>query len=908
MSPGPRSSVTTSGFGPGYGIVAHGQKMHNNNIILDGAPLRTGIHGMVRMRPSVEAVSEFRVEAGWYNAELGTQSGAQIITSIRPGTNDFHGTLFQFFRAEELDARNFFENDPNEPKRPLTRNTFGGVLSGPIIKNELFFTANLEIFRERRSGRSFAIYPSQLMRRGELTEPFFAGKPILDIDTCLDPADASTCGTFANNIIPQSRISPIATKVMRFWPQPNFVNPLFDGKNNYAYTSKNDINDGQFFLRSDWNLNDKNKIFGRYGIQKIEPLRINALASVDPRFTFFNPKRQQNATMTWTRFLSNTSLYELRVSYNRDIYQRRTGFTGEAWNNFTELGIPGQTEAPFDSRPTSISVSNCCSLGASDVNSIWDESRMVAQHLSFIKGNHSIKTGVEYNLVRTARRTVTFINGGFDFTGLHSGVPFADFLLDQPRRVRLGNIPGTSNAGTFPDFEYWRLHPYVQDEWKMTPNLTMNIGLRWEYNSPFVDDRGESRNIDLGTGELFPAPGTARFPLNEVSKNNWAPRFGLAWRPLGETDFVIRSGYGIFYNVNMINNFVPILAGNPPGTLRIEEIALARRPVIRMATADQAQNLLIRSSASGAATTDTIGIAQQWHLNIQKSLPWDLVAEIGYSGSKSDHFDNPAEYNAFLPGTIGTANPVRRYPQFSSIEIHDNAASGTYHGLLTKIERRFSEGLTFLQTYTWSKGMFDSRACCGAQRPNNPHDRRTAERGRGDFDITHRTTTAFLWELPIGRSLRGAAKHVVAGWQVNGVLVLATGLPIHPTQSRAPVDDGCSRCTRRPMRIGNGNLSGSARTLDRWFDTSAFVLADGQYGDTGRSILEEPGRTSLDFSIFKNFDVAEGHRVQFRWEMYNATNTPPFLTPTTNIQSGNFGRVTRALEGREMQLGLRWEF
>ena len=198
MSPGPRSSVTTGGFGPGYGIVAQGQKMHNNNIILDGAPLRTGIHGMVRMRPSVEAVSEFRVEAGWYNAEYGTQSGAQIITTIRPGTNEFHGTLFHFFRAEELDARNFFENDPSVPKRPLTRNTFGGVLSGPIVKNKLFFTANVEILGERRSSQSFATYPTQLMRNGELTEPFFADERILDIATCTDPADASTCGAFAN--------------------------------------------------------------------------------------------------------------------------------------------------------------------------------------------------------------------------------------------------------------------------------------------------------------------------------------------------------------------------------------------------------------------------------------------------------------------------------------------------------------------------------------------------------------------------------------------------------------------------------------------------------------------------------------------------------------------------------------
>lgn len=908
MSRGPRTSVTTSGFGPGYGIAAMGQKVHNNNIILDGAPLRTGIHGMVRMRPSVEAIQEFRIEAGWYNAEFGSQSGAQIITSIRPGTNDFHGTLFHFFRAEELDARNFFEN-PNAQKQPLTRNTFGGVLSGPIISNKLFFTTNIEIFRERRSGQSFATYPSQLMRNGELTEPFFSGSPILDISTCTNPADASTCGSFANNVIPQNRISPIAQNVMRFWPQSNFGSTQFDGTNNFSGSSKNNLDDDQFYLRNDWNINDKNKIFGRYGFQDVTPASVNVLASVDPRFTAFNPKRQQNATLTWTRFLTNTALNELRVSYNRDVFNRATGFTDTGWNNFTELGIPGQTEDSHDARPTSIAITGCCSLGAGDVNQIWDESRMIADHVSFIKGDHSIKMGAEYNLVRTSRRTISFANGDFAFNGIHSGVGFADFLLDQPQRVRLGNIPGAATAGTFPDFEYWRLHPYIQDEWKISPNLTMNVGLRWEYNSPFVDDRGESRNFDKATGELFPAPGMARVALNDVSKNNWAPRLGFAWRPLGGTDFVVRTGYGIFYNVNMINNFVPILAANPPRTLRIEEVALARQPIITMATADQAQNQLLQSSVSGAATDHTVGVVHQWNFNIQKSLPWNLVAEIGYAGSKSDHFDMPAEYNAFLPNTIGTANPTRPYSNFSSIEIHDNSASGNYHGLLTKLEKRFSRGVTFLQTYTWSKVMFDSRACCGAQRPANPWDRRTAERGRGDFDITHRTTTAFLWDLPFGNNLRGAAKHIIGGWQVNGVLVLATGLPVHPIQSLAPVDDGCPRCTRRPDRLANGNLSGGSRSLDRWFNTDAFSLAEGHYGTSGRAIIEEPGRAGLDMSIFKNIVFSEeGHTIQLRWEMYNATNTPPFLTPQLNIQNGNFGRITSALEGREMQLGLRWQF
>ena len=918
MSRGPRSSVTTSGFGPGYGIAAQGQKVHNNNIILDGASLRTGIHGMVRMRPSVEAIQEFRVESGWYNAEYGTQSGAQIITSIRPGTNDYHGTLFHFFRAEEMDARNFFEN-PNIPKRPLTRNTFGGVLSGAIVENKLFFTVNVESLNERRSGQGFATYPTQLMRSGELTGPFFSGDPIVDIGTCVDPADASTCGAFANNIIPLSRISPISQKVMNFWPQPNFGNQQFDGKNNFSGNTKNDLNDNQIYVRNDYNINDNNKIFGRYGSQKITPSSANVLASVDPRFKYFNPRRQQNATMTWTRFLTNTALNELRVSYNRDTYFRRTGFTDTGWSNLQELGIPGQTEDPHDARVSTIRITQCCSLGASDVNQIWDESRSISNATSFIKGNHNLKMGVEYNLVRTSRRTIQAANGDFTFNGVHSGTGFADFLLDQPQRIRLGNIPGKANAGTYPDFEYWRLHPYLQDEWKVTPNLTLNLGIRWEYNSPFVDDRGESRNFDMGTAELFPAPGVARVALNTVSKANFAPRFGIAWRPLGGTDFVIRTGYGIFYNVNMINNFVPILAANPPGTARIEETALARRPVITMATADQAANQILRASASGANVENTVGEVQQWNFNIQKSLPWNLVAEVGYSGSKSDHFDNPAEYNAFLLPTIGTDNPTRRWPQWSSIEIHDSAASGSYHGLLTKLERRFAGGLTFLQTYTWSKVMFDSRACCGATRPNNPHDRRTGERGRGDFDITHRGTSAFLWELPFGENLSGAAKHIVGGWQVNGTLLLATGLPIDINQGRTdPTEgDGCPRCGRRPYRIADGNLPSGQRTLDRWFDTDAFVFASpasrvalgkSLYGDAGRSIVEEPGRVGLDFSVFKNFEVAEGHRVQFRLEMYNATNTPPFLTPQRNVRSGNFGRITSALESREMQLGLRWLF
>jgi hypothetical protein len=228
-----------------------------------------------------------------------------------------------------------------------------------------------------------------------------------------------------------------------------------------------------------------------------------------------------------------------------------------------------------------------------------------------------------------------------------------------------------------------------------------------------------------------------------------------------------------------------------------------------------------------------------------------------------------------------------------------------------KLERDFANGFTLLQTYTWSKTLFDSLACCGAVRPNSPYDR-GLERGLAETDVRHRATTAFLYELPWLRGRRGFLGQVLGNWQVNGVVVLESGLPINPTQTIKPVEDGCPRCAHRPDRIADGRLDRSERTLDRFFDTSAFRLVpqgSGRYGNAGRNILTAPGQVNIDFSVFKNFPINERRqRIQFRWESYNFTNTPAFLAPNTDIQSGDFGRIRSAEAGRIMQFGLRWEF
>jgi hypothetical protein len=351
-----------------------------------------------------------------------------------------------------------------------------------------------------------------------------------------------------------------------------------------------------------------------------------------------------------------------------------------------------------------------------------------------------------------------------------------------------------------------------------------------------------------------------------------------------------------------MNMFVPALAANPPNNLNINELNTAGLVRIRMANADQAKALNINSEINSADTKRGVGDVQQWNFNIQRMQPFSTLLEVGYMGSKSSHFDSPRTVNPYVQGTT-----TRVYPNWGPIENISLDAAGSYHGLLMKAEKRMSRGITFLQTYTWSKTMFDSFACCGAQRHNNPYAW-ALEKGLAETDQRHRATTAFTWELPFAKGKRNFRGQVLGGWQLTGSFNIETGLPMHPSQALKPIDDGCPRCNHRPDRIADGNLPSDQRTLFRWFDTSAFVTARGHYGNSGRDILVSPGLTSLDLGVFKHFPIAEHKAIELRWETYNFTNTPPFNPPTLEISSGLFGRITSAGLGREMQFGLRFQF
>ena len=573
-----------------------GQKVHNNAVQLDGAPLKTSMHGVIRMRPSVEAIEEFRVESGWYSAEYGTQSGAQIVAAMRPGTNQFHGTLFEFLRNDKLDARNLFNTRHQGAAAPQHLRRRGERARSSRTRHSSPSTASsFASAAARRHSRSIlrrrcaqAISPNRIS-----AAPTARSIPILDLSSGLP---------FPGNQIPASRIAPQASGFFKFWPLPNFGPAEFNGTNNYTGISRDLTNDDQEFVRVDHNFSSKDKLFGRYGIET-ENLPTFPL-NPNPYFVTRRPRRQQNATATYTRLVSASMLNELRVSYNRDVFKTYDDMSGSTFNIFNDLHIPGQTNNPTDTGLPSLSITGVSGLGNTDINTIWDESRQMLDNFSINKGAHAIKFGVEYTRLRLDRRTVNFVKGAFNFTGIHSSLApgvtgaergrlaWPDFLLDEPSQVRLGysnNLPPGINPGlTYPRTRFWRAHGFIHDDWKVLPNLTLNLGLRYEYNSAIVDTSGQSRNMDWSKLQLFPEPGKSG-PLNDPSQRQFAPRIGLAWRPFGGNNTVIRAGYGIFYNVNMINMWVPALATAPPNNININELNPAGQILIRMATADQAE-------------------------------------------------------------------------------------------------------------------------------------------------------------------------------------------------------------------------------------------------------------------------------------------------------------------------------
>ncbi len=883
------NAVGTSGF-----FSISGSRPEGNQFTYNGMNVTNEFTGGTFAYPPIDSIQEFKIVQNNYSADLGGRTGQVLVTS-KGGTNEFHGSAYEFFRNDHLDANNFFSNLAGLPKRPLKQNQFGASLGGPVLRNQTFFFVNYEGARIRRGNTSTTTVPTARMRGGDLSE---LGRAV---------RDPLTGDPFPNAIIPANRISPIATNTMRLADYP--LQNVAGVRNNYtiAPSARNDLN--QVAARIDESFSEKDKVWGSYYWAKLD------VAS--PRFTQITDALQAVTTQAysanWTHIFGPTLLNDFKGGFNF-VSQDQKNRSPENIS-LSDLGFPSNSNQPqaggVSAGIPSFSPSGYGSLGAAAGPPQLFKTRhyQIGDTLNWIKAAHTVRFGVDITREHEDQRFNPQIRGNYSFGGAYTGDGFADFLLGIPSSaIREILLPGSNifeslHRGTHYYF-------FVQDDFKVTRTLTINLGLRYEYNSPVVEARNRQANYFPSNGKIvrIDAPDSQYGRcLCIADKNNWGPRLGIAWRPFGSEKTVIRTGYGMFFN------YVPY---NTKQTLAFNAPQIDRQTVTNTVPApsfDLANSFIpsaLASAFSGFSNNLDFFDAsvQQWNFDIQREVVKSLVAELSYAGSLATHLDINTGLNAANPGP-GPLPPRRPYPGERVVVSAQNGATATYQAFTAKLRKEFSQGLTFLTHYTLSKAIDNSSSQLADFQ--NANDIRSNKALAG-YHTANRFVASAVYELPFGRgrhylaNAHTALDAVLGGWILTGIFTGQSGFFFSPT---APNTIGIESGTVRADRIANGNLPTSERTRLRWFDTAAFVAPTGfRYGTAGRNILEGPGLKNLDLGILKDFRLRESHKIQFRAEFFNAFNFVNFGLPSGSIAAANYGTIASAGASREIQFALKYIF
>jgi hypothetical protein len=914
-------------------ITSNGGREDQNYFTLDGVNATDAFYHTLTISPSVDAIQEFKVETSLFSAESGVLGGALVNIVVKSGTNSLHGSVYEFLRNDHLDARNFFDIE----KPPFRQNQYGFSVGGPILKNRTFFFGNFEGLRIRKGLTAGASVPTAAQRRGDLSS--FPG-PI---------KDPLTGGPFPNNIIPANRIDPASAEILGFIPLPNSSNP---GRNLISTPSlKNDTD--QFLVRIDHRLSEKDSIYGRYAysnLDSFEPFGPIAQFSAGGAgniagFGQFLTSRGQNLAVSWTRAFTAALVGEFKFGYNRvqgGQLQENSG------NNFGQRNnIPGIAQSgPLSGFPlfqTSV---------FTDFGDITLPLRRLTQtyqgfgSMSWAHGNHNMKVGGSGRWLKFDPVVDIIGRGQFLYFGSFTGNPFSDFLL---------GLPGFALAGQGdPDAKYrggaWNF--YVQDDWRVSKNLTINLGVRWEYfgNPSEKDLRAvtfdptirmfilASKNGQVNTRDQVPGVMAAiekLFPFTTSEKaglprslyrrdlNNFDPRLGFAWDMFGNQSTVLRGGYGIFAN-EATGNIHAIQVFSPPF------FTLATVPGFLLPPA-QANIHAILGVPPGANVFFNPrnpdfrdGYVQQWNLSLQQSMTSSLVVEARYLGSKGTKlFINDFSFNYAPPGDPATVGSRLPFPQFAPATRPNSIGNSSYNALQLRATQRLARGISFTINYTFGKSLdLDSlgQSLNSGNLLQDPTNFRL-DHARSNFDVKHNFVANYVYDLPFRTS--GRWKPILEGWELSGILSLQSGRPFHVNVNGDRAGTG-NNVTQRPNVIGNPNLSSSQRTPERWFNVDALVLQPkGKVGNLGRSTLDADGFRAFDFSVIKNTRVAERLTVQFRAEFFNIFNFVNLGFPNqvfspaggiTDAPAGahnanpNLGRIFNALDPRIIQFGLKLLF
>lgn len=890
-----------------------GQRESSVSFLIDGVESRGERLGNASMPVSVDAIQQFGLLRNTMSAEYGNATAVMNVT-IKSGTNQFHGTLFEFLQNSELNARNFFDT---ATKAQTRLNDFGVSLGGPVFKNKTFFFTNYEGVRSRRTAPLLGIVPTAAQLGGDLS----ALSAVI-----YDPLTANTAGArsaFPGNIIPSNRIDPVSKGFSQYMPVANLSQRI--NNNNLSVSPSALADSDQFHVRVDHTLRANDQLFVRWSYYDAP----NTAPGLHPLWSREFPWTTYNSAIQETHIFGPRTINEFRFGYSRDnIFQKAIGIPGT--NLAQQIGLRNTVpNEPDGGALPGVTVAGYNISGGSRPTGYISNRFQYSDVLSLTRGNHVWKIGGDIRRLQYNVHSSNSPNGDISFSrifttqtagGSTGGDALGDFLLGA---FNTGTGARTVNS---PAFRNTTWNFFVQDEWKATRRLHLSMGLRYEYASRAYDVHNRIAIVD------FTAPGSLIFArlnpfdpndtrvnpnvprgLLDPDYNNLGPRFGFSFDAGREV--VIRGGFGIFYDVTQANelNFL----GFVPPFQTVQAITNNPR-----ANAPDAyfKDLFPNpgppgSVAPGTSTfshlkTDRTPYVQQFNFNIQKRLLRNYIAELSYVGTLGRKQSKRRNYNQ---RRINDPVPSVPLPFLGPILTSEKNSNSSYNALQGRLERQLSNGLSFLTNYTYSKSI-DLDSASAAATPNQDANNLKADRGLSDFDVRQRFVASTSYDLPFGPGkpflpgARGAARVLAAGWQVSAIYSAQSGFPL--TITAADTSGAGAFTTLRANRLADGNLPSDERSIIRWFDVAAFAAPPaGRFGTAGRGIVIAPGSNNWNVAALKSTMLGERFNLQFRVESFNTFNHSQFFGPGTNVSAPlQFGRISSARTPRNLQLALKLYF
>ena len=952
-----------------------------NNLLVDGMVAQNSYYPDLNANLAVDAVQEFKVQSGSMSAEYGFTLGGVINVATKAGTNEYHGTAYEFLRNNVLDARNAFA----AALLPFRYNQYGIAFGGPVVlpkiyngRNKTFFFGNWEQYNYINHSQSITSTPPPAQRTGDFSQLYTATGTLIPIydpnTTALNPGGSGYVrNVFPGNVIPTSRLDPVAQAMNQFYPAPNLTpGNAFTQANNYLSSVAQTVNMQQYTVRVDQKISDADAFFARYTY--FENYTDNGTASPWPnpavraRYDHFGTK---NASFDETHTFSPRLINDFKLGTARQNFPFQAASFNQGWT--TKLGLPASV--PDVVVPT-ITTNGYTAFSTGTVGFrgalTWDAS----DTLNLVIGNHSLKFGAEYRLLFGNNYQTGAPSGNFTFVPTVTGNPqsqsgtgsaYADFLLGAVSSATIGTYAGESEKG-------YTMSGFVQDDWRLTQRLNLNIGLRYDYQQPAYERNCGTSNFNpAATNPLTGLRGAMQYACKDYGNTYWkpdytdfAPRFGFAYDLNGKGTTVIRGGYAIFYPGTFNITYFGSTAGfastntsyNAPGNnTNLPAFMLSQglpsAPIQPLGSALGPSAFLGQSVTYDEPNART-PMSQQWDFSIQKQLPGSWVVDVTYSGNHGTHLvagnynlnqmsdaqlslgtalQNPVAnpYAGAVPGSLGSATITRQqsflpFPYYTTINVRNpHLGNSIYHAGLLTVHKRFTNGLTFLASYTKAKLISDSVAApinFGSieQVTNNGYQdgafNRALDRSVDPTDVPQRLAISSVYELPFGQGKAFSSKNrfvngLIGGWQAQTIITLQEGLPVLIT--------GASNfLATRPNSTGQ-SAQLSNPTQYAWFNTQAFVNPPNYtYGNVGRALpdVRTPGFFNCDFSLIKDTKIRERATLQIRGEAFNLDNHVNLGFPNATFvpgvnglnSSSTFGTITSARPARSVQLGMKLIF